>query len=139
MIRDELKQLKTGARELRHFGLLIGGALAALGLMFWARGKPQFPWLLWPGASLLLLGAALPRVLKPVYLVWMSLAIVLGFFVSHAVLLAFFFLVLTPVGLAARLLRKDFLELKLDRRASSYWKIRRRKTAPSRAEYERQF
>jgi len=38
----------------------------------------------------------------------MSLAIVLGFVVSGVVLILFFLLVITPIGLAARCLGNDF-------------------------------
>src|SRR2546425_9475205 len=124
MILDEVRQLKGTRPELRKFGLLVGGVFTILGLLFWARHKPSFLWFLTPGLLLLGFGAALPRALKHVYIGWMSLAIVLGFVVSNVLLTLFFFLVITPVGLAARCFGKDFLRLKLDRNAASYW-IRR--------------
>ena len=138
MIREDIKQLKTAKRELRRFGLLVGGVFAALGILMWLRGRPAFPWLLTPGVGLMVLGLSLPKGLKPIYIAWMSLAIVLGFVVSHVILTVFFFLVITPVGLAARLFGKDFLGLRLNREAPSYW-IRRERAVKSKAEYERQF
>ncbi len=138
MITD-LRELKTGARELRKFGLLVGGVFAVLGLVMWARGKGYFPWFLTPGACLLAFGLALPKALKPVYLGWMGLALALGFVVSHVILTAFFFLVITPIGLAARVLGKDFLRLKLDRQAPSYWMHRPQPGPKTPKEYERQF
>jgi hypothetical protein len=138
MILEDLKQLKSGPRELRKFGLMVGGVFAGLGLLAWVRGKPHFPWLLTPGAGLMLLGLIFPRSLKPVYLAWMSVALVLGFIVSHVILVLLFLLAITPIGLAARLCGRDFLRLKIDRSASSYW-LRREQTAKSKADYERQF
>jgi hypothetical protein len=139
MLFDDLKELKTGRRELRKFGLLVGGVLAVLGLILWVKGKPHFAAVLVPGAALVLAGLAVPRALKEVYLVWMALALALGFVVSHVILTVFFFLVITPVGLAARLMGKDFLRLKLDRQAPTYW-IRRESRGPRPpGEYERQF
>ena len=139
LILEEIKQLSCDRRELRRFGWLVGGVLAALGLWFLARGKAHPAWPLIPGI-LLLLGASLrPRFLKPLYVQWMSLAIVLGFIVSHVLLTLFFFLVLTPIGLAARLSGKDFLRLKLERQASTYWLPRQRKAPPAPDQYERQF
>ena len=138
MILKDFKELKTGTRELRNFGLLVGGVFALLGLLFLARGKANYPWLLTPGLALVTLGAIAPRSLKYIYLVWMGLALVLGFVVSHVILTIFFFLVITPIGLIARLAGKDFLRLKLDRQAKSYWIPRdRNRKAPE--EYERQF
>ena len=120
-IRDDLKQLKTGDRDLRKFGLLVGGMFAVFGLIVLLRHKAHYPYFLWPGVALIAFGAMLPRTLKYVYLAWMSLAFVLGFVISHVILGLFFFLVITPIGLIARLVGKDFLSLKLDRKGASYW------------------
>ncbi len=139
MILQEIKKLKTDDRRLRNFGLLVGGAFIALGLLWWLRGQPHFPWLLAPGLPLLAFGLAWPRALKRVYIAWMSLAIVLGFLVSTLLLTLFFFLVITPIGLLARLAGKDFLSRKLDRDAATYWITRDRKVPKNPAEYERQF
>ncbi|HWQ90633.1 MAG TPA: SxtJ family membrane protein [Clostridia bacterium] len=137
MIRQDIQELKTGRRELRNFGLVVGGVFVALGLFFWARGKPYFPYCLLPGVALVLAGLLYPRALKQVFIGWMAVAIVLGFIISHVILTAFFFLIVTPIGWIARLAGKDFLSLKLDRQAQSYWKPRPpRKT---RQDYEQQF
>jgi len=139
MILEDIRQLKTGRAELRKFGLLVGGAFAVLGALMWLRGKGHFAYFLTPGVLLLALGLTVPKLLKPIYLVWMSVAVVLGFVVSHVILTLFFFLVITPVGFAARCVGKDFLRLKLDRKAKSYWLPVERGGPKSQAEYERQF
>jgi len=138
MILKDFKELKTGTRELRNFGLLVGGVFAALGLLALVRSKAIYPWLLTPGLFLVILGAIAPRTLKYIYLLWMGMALVLGFVVSHVILTVFFFLVITPIGLIARLAGKDFLRLKLDRQAKSYW-IPRDPKRKAPEDYERQF
>jgi hypothetical protein len=138
MLLKDFKELKTGTRELRNFGLLVGGVFAILGVLTLWRGKPIYPWLLILGLVLMTLGAIASRTLKHIYLVWMGLALVLGFVVSHVILTVFFFLVITPIGLIARLAGKDFLRLKLDRQAKSYWIPREHRTK-SAEDYERQF
>jgi hypothetical protein len=137
-ILQDVKELKTGSRELRKFGLLVGGVFAAIGLFQLARHKPIYPWFLTPGIVLILLGAIAPKVLKQVYLVWMSLAMVLGFVVSNVLLILLFFLAILPIGLVARLAGKDFLGLKLIPQTESYW-IRRDPKARIPEDYERQF
>jgi hypothetical protein len=72
------------------------------------------------GALFAGLGLVLPRVLKPLYLVWMSLAAILGYFVSRIILTVLYFFVITPIGLFMRLLGKDILDKKMDSR-QSYW------------------
>jgi hypothetical protein len=53
----------------------------------------------------------------------MSLAIVMGAFVSRFLLCLVFYLVVTPIGLIMRLLKKDLLDMKLGDR-DSYWQER---------------
>jgi hypothetical protein len=137
MIRQDIKELKTGIPELRKFGLLVGAVFTGLGILFWARGKGHYPYFLAPGVLLMVLGLTTPKILKPIYLAWMSMAIVLGFIVSNVLLTIFFFLVMMPIGLIAQMAGKDFLGLRLDRKAPSYWIARQRKT--SKTELERQF
>ena len=93
MIREEIKSLRTGERELRKFGLTVGGVFALLGCWFWWRGKTHFPCFLVPGGLLMLLGALVPRALKFIYIGWMSLAFILGIAVSTALLTLFFYMV----------------------------------------------
>ena len=138
MLREEFKQLKTGPRELRHFGLLVGGVLTLLGLWFWWRAKPLFPYFLVPGV-LLLLGALVPRALKFIYIGWMSFAFILGFAVSTALLTLLFYLIVTPIGLISRLAGRDFLNRKFDRDATTYWIRRDRSSSAQTRNHEQQF
>jgi len=137
-IREDIKSLKTGDRDLRKFGLLVGSVFAALGLLLLWRHKPHSPYFLWPGMTIFVVGAILPRALKWIYIAWMSTAFVLGFVMAHVILTLFFFLVITPLGLLARWFGQDFLCLKLDRGATSYWLPRKTKSETAK-NYERQF
>lgn len=137
-IRADIEQLKTTDRDLRKFGLLVGGVFVGLGLLFLWRHPARSPFFLWPGGLLMVTGAMGPRALKWVYLGWMSVAFVLGFIMAHVILTLFFFLIITPLGVVARLCGQDFLRLKLERTAKSYWQPRGQKIRAA-ADYERQF
>ena len=139
MLLQDIREIKTGTVELRKFGLWVGGVFVGIGLLYLLRHRPVYPWFLAPGVFLMVFGLAAPRLLKLIYVVWMTLAMVMGFVVSHVILTLFFFLVITPIGLIARLAGKDFLSLKLDRAAPSYW-VTRTSTGPKEPlDYERQF
>ena len=139
MIRAEIQELDTSPRNLRKFGLVVGGVFGLLAVWFWWRGKAFYPYVLIPGVSLVVFGLIWPKLLKQVYVIWMSLALVLGLIVSTALLTILFYLVVTPVGLVARLSGKDFLSQKLDPNANSYW-IERDRSIPRRMnDYEQQF
>jgi len=139
MLREEIKQLETEPRDLRKFGLTVGGVLSLLGLWFLYRHKSHYPYFLCPGLLLLFLGLALPKSLKQVYVGWMALAFFLGLIVSTALLTVFFYLVVTPIGLAARCFGKDFLERRWDVKATTYWRARNHSKPKPAAEYEQQF
>jgi multisubunit Na+/H+ antiporter MnhG subunit len=137
-IRQQINDLKTDAPNLRKFGLLVGGVAMLIGLVLLLRHKTNYPYLFWPGAVLIAFGAVWPRALKYPYIAWMTMAFVLGFVMSQVILTLFFFLLVTPISLLARLVGKDFLNRKRDARTRSYW-IPREAKAKTSASYEQQF
>jgi hypothetical protein len=139
MIREEIRHLSTTRRDLRKFGLLVGGVFALIALWCYLKHKPAWPYLATPGLALMLLGSLLPCALKHVYTAWMALAFMLGLIISTLLLTLFFFLVITPIGLITRLAGKDFLSLKLNRQAKSYWLQRDPSAMHQPGDYERQF
>jgi hypothetical protein len=139
MIPDEIRKLKTGPKDLRKFGLVVGGVFGLLTAWCAWRGKPFYPYLLIPAVPLVLLGLVWPRSLKWIYIPWMTLGLVLGLVVSSVLLTVFFYLVVTPIGLMARARGKDFLGRQLDRSAASYWLKRDAAKRKGAQHYEQQF
>ena len=137
-IQADLKKLKTGARDLRKFGLTVGGVFLLLGVMLLLRHRSSYPLFCGAGALLVTLGVIWPRALKYIYIAWMALAFTLGFVMSNVILTLFFFAVVTPIGLLARLFGKDFLARKWDEQAPTYWIPFAREAKPANS-YERQF
>ncbi|MEY2555933.1 MAG: hypothetical protein QOJ36_1014 [Verrucomicrobiota bacterium] len=120
-IRQQINDLKTDTPDLRKFGLLVGGVLCVFGLLLLLRHKANYPYLFWPGVVLIAFGAVCPRALKYPYIAWMMMAFALGFVMSQVILTLFFFLLVTPIGLVARLFGKDFLNRKRALQATTYW------------------
>lgn len=127
-IIQEVKELPTGPRDLRKFGWTVGIAFGLLWAVlayvvpYLSGGEGHDVAILWQiGAVLIVVGTALPVVLRPVYLAWMTMALALGFVMTRVLLTIFFFLVLTPVGLIFKLIGRDALSRKLDPEAESYW------------------
>ncbi len=123
-IAADIRNLSPTARDLRKLGLSFLIVLGLIGAFLTWRGRPAGLWLLGLGIFFGLWGLAWPHSLGPVYRAWMSLAVILGAFVSRILLTIIFYLVVTPIGVAARLLGKDFLDLKL-RDRETYWRLRR--------------
>src|SRR5438105_1024822 len=138
MISHELKSLPCARRDLRNFGLLVGGIFAALSVWFFIRHKPAAPYLLIPGAPLFLLGLAAPMSLRQPYLAWMALALALGLVITTILLSLFYFVVMAPIGWIARLTGHDFMCRRFDKTTASYWSPRAT-APPDPHRFEKQF
>ena len=55
------------------------------------------------------------------YKLWMSLAVILGFFISNIFLTVFFYIILTPVGFFMRIFGKDPLKKGFRSNEETYW------------------
>ena len=96
--------------EARRFGVVVGAAYLVLaGLLWWrARLLPaQVSAVL--GAVLVLFGLVLPGVLSPVHRGWMAMAAAISKVTTPVFMGVVYFGVLTPIGLARRLLGHDAL------------------------------
>ena len=138
MIREELKLIQEDKRSLRKFGLTVGTVLLLIGIALYLFGKPSFVYFAGMGLFLILLGIALPHLLRPINKVWMTLAIILGWFMSRVILSILFYLIITPIGFLLRLFGRDPLNLKVDNSVSSYWEDREKRVS-EKIDYERQF
>jgi hypothetical protein len=113
-------------RKLRKFGFTVGGIFTALAILFVLRHKHHVPYYVSIVAGPSLLAGALvwPRALAPVERGWSMLAHALGW-INTRILLAFvFFVVLAPIALFMRVIGKDPLERRRDRRRPTYWRTR---------------
>ena len=124
MLLDEIRNIKSEKRDLRNFGLVVGGVFFVLGCVLLWYQRPSNPYFLAIGAALIAGGLVVPGVLKPLQRAWMALAVVLGFIMTRVILSLLFYLVVTPIGMAARLVGKDFLERRIDKSSESYWHMR---------------
>ena len=138
MLLDEIRDIRSGKIELRKFGITLGIVFGLLGGLFFWRGKSYYFFLFILSGFFLFFGLILPLLLKPIHKVWMTLALILGSIMTRVILSILFYLIITPLGLISKLAGKDFLDLKFDKSAHSYW-ILRKKTAFEKANYEKQF
>ena len=138
MIFEEINSIKESKEDLRKFGYTVGIALLVVcGLLFWV-GKESYIYFAIPGIMLIIAAFIIPAVLKPLNKAWMTLAILLGWVMTRVILTILFYFALTTIGLIAKLFRKDFLDLKIDKSNASYWVKRERKDFKP-IDYERQF
>jgi Saxitoxin biosynthesis operon protein SxtJ len=111
--------------ELRTFGLTLGGVcLLWAAVLFWRGESGGARWFLGAAPVLALAALAAPGTLRPVHRVWMPVTRAVARGLTWVMLTVVFLVVFTPYGVVSRLLGRDPLEQKIDRRRASYW-IRR--------------
>ncbi len=115
-------------KDLRIFGIaaLIATVILACLLhlrkdlpLQWALGIVAFGLVVFVGSMVL------PKPTKVIYVIMVSLALPIGLVISTVLMTAFYYLLLTPLGLFFRLVGRDELKLKFGRDKTSYWVKRR--------------
>ena len=69
----------------------------------------------------LFLGLLNSKILTPLNKLWFRFGLFLGKIISPIIMAVIFFLVVTPIGLLMRFFGKDVLNLKLNKKKTSYW------------------
>ncbi|MGE5478750.1 MAG: SxtJ family membrane protein [Bacteroidales bacterium] len=108
----------------RSFGLVFAAVLAIVALWPLKSGGDIRLWAAGAAVAFLVLALALPRMLRPLNIVWFKFGMVLHHVVTPVVMGLLFFLTVTPVGLLMRATGKDPMRLKRDSNATSYWIVR---------------
>lgn len=141
MLKEELKNIKESAKDLKKFGLTIGSVLVFIsGFLYW-KHYHSFIYFLVFGILIMFFGVVIPIVLKPLNKIWMIIAVLLGYVMTRLILSLLFYLVLTPIGIIGRISgsRKfSGLDLKIDKNQKSYW-IEKEKKIKNKEDYEKQY
>jgi len=89
------------------------------------------------GAGVVLIYFSIRAVRRPFYLAWMYAVYPIGWTVSHVILAAVFYVVLTPIGLMLRALGRDPIARRVEPSRESYWEPYQPQGEPKR--YFKQF
>ena len=123
-------------KEFRKFGFSLGLGLNILGCIMFYRHKEHFIWFTGIGSIALILAVLCPPILAPLKKVLDKLIFIIGWLTSVLSLLIAFYLIFTPIALLLKILGRDLLNQKIDRKASTYW-IKRKNASFSKESYER--
>jgi polyferredoxin len=117
---------KNEIKQLRDFGLLVGGIFVVIGLwpMLW-RGEPLRLWALGLGLVLMALGVGLPAVLRPIHKTWMWIGHILGWVNTRIILGIVFYGLVTPIGMIFRLMGKDSMQRAFAESSPTYRVVRK--------------
>ncbi len=107
--------------KLREFGEVMALAFSILSVLLFYRGKPLAPYFALVSSTFLFFGLFYPRLLAPLEKAWMAFSEKLSIVMTFLILLLTFFLVITPLAIFLRLVRKDLLQMRLQPAGDSYW------------------
>lgn len=124
--------LRPEARALQQFAwfALVGLPLIAFavlkfsGLWSWSESWTHPAMLVAYGlgaGQLVLFLAGVPLLSRWLYAALMVVAFPVGFVLSHVLMAAIYYLVITPIGLCFKLLGRDTMGRKFDRTKATYW------------------
>lgn len=132
--------IPVSRRKIIEFGITMFTVLAVIIPLFvsWRNGWEWAAWLsisIGIGASLLLLCLTTGMMMTPIYRAWMRVALILGTMMTAIIVTIVFVVVITPIGLARRILRsKSDYAKGFDRSAATYWIDRSEDDQPARME-----
>ena len=125
-------------KEWRKFGIGVAAILAVIATIQLIIGKDLYIYFYSVAIFFLVFGLILPIIIKPVYILFSYLGFVLGWFMTRVILSILFYIIFTPIGLILRLFGKNFLDLKIDKKAETYWLDKKIETI-NKIHFERQF
>jgi Saxitoxin biosynthesis operon protein SxtJ len=138
MLIEEIKNIKETDGDLKKFGVTVGAVLFLFAILLFWKQKDGYIYFSIIGGLLILSGLIKPTILKPLNKAWMTLAILMGWVMTRVILIILFYIILTPTAFFAKIFKKNFLDLEIDKSKNSYWEIRERKDFIPE-DYEKQF
>ncbi len=112
------KDIKIGSN--RSFGVVFFFVFLLISIYPLFKDGNLRIWSLIISIIFLFLGLLNSNFLNPLNKLWFKFGLLLGKIVSPIVMCLIFFLVVTPIGIIMRILRKDLLNLKFSKR-NTYW------------------
>ena len=75
---EEIKNIKTSNKDIKSFGITIGIILFIISAVLFYYDKSSYQIIAYVGCGLIFFGLIIPILLKPIYILWMIFAVVLG-------------------------------------------------------------
>ena len=105
----------------RNFGLVFFIVFLIVSIWPLTYDEPVRIWSAIISSIFLILGLMNSKLLTPLNKLWFKFGMILGAIVSPVVMGVVFFLVVTPIGLIMKIMGKDLLNKKYDKKKRTYW------------------
>jgi hypothetical protein len=113
--------IKIGSN--RSFGIVFFIVFLLIAIYPLLSGESVRLWSLAIASIFFILGIINSSLLSPLNKIWFKFGLLLGRFISPLVMGLIFFLVVTPIALFMKLLKKDLLNLKFNK-DNTYWIVK---------------
>ena len=113
--------IKIGSN--RSFGIVFFVVFLLIAIYPSLSGESVRLWSLAISTIFFILGVINSSLLSPLNKIWFKFGLLLGKFISPLVMGLIFFLVVTPIALFMKLLKKDVLNLKFNK-DNTYWVVK---------------
>ena len=113
-----MEEIKISSNK--NFGFVFFTVFLLIAIYPLIHGEELRIWSLGISFIFLILGFTNSNILTPLNKIWFKFGIYLGKIVSPVIMGIIFFIVVTPIGLIMKILRKDLLNLKFNSQ-KSYW------------------
>ena len=133
-----MNKAKLDRAILKKFGIVMGIGFLVITLILFIKEKQNLLPLISLSLLFFICSLTFPLVLKPIYLFWMKLAFILGWFNTRLLLSIVYFAVFTPIGIIMKLFKVDPLNRKIEKEKDSYW-IKKESKDFNSSDYEKQF
>ncbi len=114
----------------KSFGYLFFGIFLALAVWVYVKNQNLNYWLIGTSTIFLVLTLIKSKILDVLNDLWIKFGELLGKIIAPIVMSIVFFLIVTPIGLVLKIVKKDLLKLKFNNNNKSYW-IEKSKTIES--------
>tara|TARA_B100001750_G_C15187572_1_gene437219 strand:- start:105 stop:500 length:396 start_codon:yes stop_codon:yes gene_type:complete len=125
-----LHETKMRISSNRNFGLVFFFVFLIISLWPLLNEGPFRFWSIIIAIIFLILGLINSKLLTPLNILWFKFGLFLGSIISPIIMGIIFFLIITPTGFVMKIMNKDLLNKKHDKKKKSYW-INRSKTKSS--------
>ena len=104
----------------RSFGIVFFIVFLLIATYPLLKGNDLRIWSLLISFGFLILGLMNSKILSPLNKLWFKFGLILGKIISPLIMGIIFFVVVTPIGVVMRVLKKDLLNLKYNQK-ETYW------------------
>jgi len=121
MSQEKKQDLKQGSN--RSFGIVFSIFFALLAFYFYYKNENINIPIILISVIFLILGLFKSNILTPLNILWFKFGILLSKIISPLVMYLIFFIIVTPLAIMAKIVRKDFLNLDKNKnlKKMTYW------------------